>query len=85
MLYDYSCSACKHEWEESQLSDNRDRPCKARCPSCNEKDAVSRGIGQVTLSYMGNQCVQSRATPQFKERLKAIKAGTGKFNTIETA
>lgn len=81
MIYEYYCTKCDHEFEESHSSDNRLIPCGEPCPNCNEK-SVKKAISNSGISYDGMKSPHTRSTPEFKERLREIKKGAGKFHNI---
>ena len=83
MIYDYYCTKCDKQWEESHSSDNRDKPCQGVCP-CSKAlpGVVKRDIAKPSFLLDGIKSVYTRSSPDFKERLKQIKQGAGKFHNI---
>jgi putative FmdB family regulatory protein len=43
--YDYKCSSCQHQFEQFQKIDDRKKPCKLACPSCNQSSTIDLVIG----------------------------------------
>ena len=46
--YDYQCRSCDHEFTESLVMDDRDKPTRRKCPGCGRK-TVSKLIGNVMM------------------------------------
>ena len=48
-MYDYSCSACGHKFEQMEKIDNRKDPEKKPCPNCS-KNTVEFQIGAPAIA-----------------------------------
>lgn len=44
-IYDYRCDKCEQLWEENLSMGDRDKPCKKKCPFCEEKGHVKKHVG----------------------------------------
>jgi len=43
-MYDYKCEKCDEKWEENLTMANREKPCKEKCPHCNESGTVKKDV-----------------------------------------
>ena len=44
-MYDYKCEKCNEVWVENLSMANNKKPCKEKCPHCNEENSVIQHIG----------------------------------------
>ena len=74
--YDYQCRSCDHEFTETLVMDDRDKPTRKKCPECGRK-TVSKLIGNVV---MGDPVNLGRVKPDetFKEVIAKINEGHGR-------
>jgi len=79
--YDFTCSACGHEFEKNVPLDDRDK--SVECPSCGKKKST-RGVSAVKLSYLGVKSNLTRAGSGWNDVLNKVKKGSGRSNTIRT-
>ena len=82
MRFDYTCGKCEAVWEESHLSDNRDKPLAEPCPNCGEEGHVSRLMANVSVATETATSIAKKIDGDFKNRMQDIKKGAGKFNNM---
>jgi len=83
MIYEYICSVCQEVWEDNQTIDNREKPCRERCPHCKAENSVSRAYNAPpALSSDGGKGIQTRTPNWMRDRLKNIKKYSPGPNTI---
>ena len=71
--YDYQCRSCEHEFTESLMMVDRDKPTRRKCPDCGRK-TVSKLIGNVMTA---DSVVIGTTKPDesFKEVIARINEG----------
>ena len=80
--YAYQCKKCEHYFEEILKISERDEPVKLPCPECKDGEVYR------TLETAGfvsdSKTAMRRAGTEWNDRLKQIKKGSGRSNTIKT-
>lgn len=79
--YSYRCRSCDHKFEKYQMMDDRKIPESEPCPNCEYYD-VYQSVSTPRLLYTVDNSLKT--TSSFNDRMKEIKKGKGKDNTIET-
>ena len=64
--------------------DDRKNPEKEACPNCNEKDCVEQTLTKAPSLVSDSKTAMRRAGSEWNDRLKQIKKGSGRDNTIKT-
>lgn len=64
--------------------DDRKQPEQEECPNCKEKECVHQTLTQAPTLVSDYKTAQRRAGSEFNDRLKQIKKGSGRNNTIKT-
>lgn len=82
-LYDYGCRECGQYFTDVHKIDDRKIPCENPCPNCGEL-AVFLKVGAPVLGY-NIKPPGLRTSDNFNDRLKDLKKGKGKDNTIGDA
>ena len=63
--------------------DNRKIPEQEACPNCNENNCVEQTLTKPPLLVSDSKDMHTRAGREFNDRLKQIKKGSGRSNTIK--
>jgi hypothetical protein len=63
--------------------DQRDVPLSKECPSCDVKGMVERVFTTAPTLVSDSKSIHTRAGTEFNNRLKQIKKGSGRNNTIK--
>jgi len=80
--YDYMCRDCGHGFSDIQRMDDRNVPCESPCKECGGE--VFLKVGAPILGY-NIKPPGMRTSENFNDRLKELKRGKGKDNTIGDA
>ena len=72
MTYDYYCDKCQRTWEESHLSDDRDKPV-GKPSKCCKGGKVKRGIANPRINYEGAVSMIKRGGSGWNDMLKRLK------------
>lgn len=62
---------------------DRKQPEQEACPNCNEKDCVHQTLSSAPPLVSDSKSIHTRAGTEFNNRLKQIKKGSGRSNTIK--
>lgn len=46
-FYNYKCSKCGFEWDESRKVSEMNEPCEKPCPNCKEENFIEIVIGAI--------------------------------------
>jgi predicted nucleic acid-binding Zn ribbon protein len=70
--YDYVCEKCDHEWEETYVIDDRNKPINEKCVNCKKKGGVYK---KVAAPFIGDSVRQGVKKPDkgFVEVMQRIK------------
>ena len=63
--------------------DDRKQPEQEACPNCNEKECVTQTLAGAPALVSDSKDIHTRAGTEFNNRLKQIKKGSGRSNTIK--
>lgn len=63
---------------------DRKIPESEACPNCNEKDCVHQTLTTAPGLVSDSVGIHRRAGNEFNDRMKQIKKGSGRSNTIKT-
>lgn len=81
-LYDYHCSACETQFEQYQKMADNKVPEGQPCPCCNSVGTVQQSVNAINIS--ANVKTNPVVPGDFKDLLKSIHKGAGKYSKIET-
>lgn len=63
---------------------DRKQPEQEPCPNCNEKDCIHQTLTSAPPLVTDSKGIHRRAGSEFNDRMKQIKKGSGRSNTIKT-
>jgi len=78
--YAYQCKNCENYFEEILKIADRDEPVKLPCPQCNGEVYRTMETGGLVSD---SKSIHRRAGSEFNDRLKQIKKGSGRKNSIK--
>lgn len=62
---------------------DRKQPEQEACPNCNEQNCVEQTLTEPPKLVSDSKSIHRRAGSEFNDRLKQIKKGSGRSNTIK--
>jgi putative FmdB family regulatory protein len=84
MTYHYHCTACDKHFEKNIPIADRDKPLKAKCPTCKKKNRIERILEAPAINYEGAISDLKRAGSGWNDVLGRIKKYAGKRSTVDT-
>jgi len=83
--YDYLCQKCNHIFEKRFDSwTEKEQPTTEPCPECKEENCVIQTLTKAPGLVSDSKTPMRRAGSEWADRLKQIKKGSGRDNTIKT-
>ena len=81
--YAYRCKKCENIFEKFSSISARKDPEQEACPNCNELNCVEQTLTEAPKLVSDSKDIHTRAGTEFNNRLKQIKKGSGRANTIK--
>ena len=72
--YDYQCRSCDHEFTESLMMADRDKPTRRKCPECGKK--LKKVSGKINPNTQGSGVINPKNE---EEKKQGTSVGTGFF------
>ena len=83
--YDYLCQKCNHIFERRfNHWDEKEQPLGEPCPECKEEKSIVQTMTKAPGLVSDSKTAMRRAGSEWNDRLKQIKKGSGRDNTIKT-